>query len=214
MLGLGLTGYDWLLIGWGIFWEALITAGMLLIHRAITAESSRLAQSEGSALAKPAKAENSHLAKGGMSAQTWPNLPSCQSQKFVAAEERDRLVLWEGAMEATTLRAIEIRCGQIAAVLGIFVPAYGLLFVTPPLSEPGSILIIIFSLALAVGVGAMIDSHSTSVQDISLGLALLWSATVPLIGLTFVPFGNLGIYILPTAILALASALAGSYADR
>lgn len=116
-------------------------------------------------------------------------------------------------MEETTLRAIELWCGLIAAVLGILVPAYGLLFVTPPGGELGSIIIIVVSLSFAVAVGAIIDGHSRSVQAISAGLALLWSATVPLIALTFLPFGSLGIYILPAAILALASALTGSSAD-
>ena len=94
-------------------------------------------------------------------------------------------------MEAKTLRAVELWCGLTVGVVGILFPAYGLLFATSPLSEPGSIILLIFSLSLAVGVGAVIDSHSSSVQAISMGLALLWSATMPLIGLTFVPFGNL-----------------------
>lgn len=116
-------------------------------------------------------------------------------------------------MDTKTLREIELWCGLAAAVLGILIPLYGVVFVTPPNSEIGSIVLVILSLDLAVAVGAIIDSQARSVRAESGGLALLWAATMPLIGLTFLPFGNFGLYILPAAILALVSALAGSYAS-
>lgn len=116
-------------------------------------------------------------------------------------------------MDSKSLREIELWCGLAAAVLGILIPLYGVIFVTAPQSEIGSIVLVILSLDLAVAVGAMIDSQARSVRAASGGLALLWAATVPLIGMTFLPFGNLGLYILPAAILALVSALAGSYAS-
>jgi len=116
-------------------------------------------------------------------------------------------------MDTRSLREIELWCGLAAAVLGIIFPVYGVLFATPPHSEIGSILLVILGLNLSVAVGAMIDSQANSLRAESSGLALLWAGTVPLIAMIFIPFGNLGIYILPAAILALVSALAGSYAS-
>ena len=116
-------------------------------------------------------------------------------------------------MDSNSLREIELWCGLAAAVLGILIPLYGVIFVTPPNGEIGSIVLVILGLDLAVAVGAMIDSQARSIRAASGGLALLWAATVPLIGLIFLPFGNLGLYMLPAAILALISALAGSYAS-
>jgi len=116
-------------------------------------------------------------------------------------------------MDSNSLREIELWCGLAAAVLGILIPLYGVIFSLPPNGEIGSILLVILGLDLAVAVGAMIDSQARSIRAASGGLALLWAATMPLIGLTFLPFGNFGLYILPAAILALVSALAGSYAS-
>ena len=116
-------------------------------------------------------------------------------------------------MDNRTLREIELWSGLAAGVLGILLPAYGVLFASPPHAELGSIILVIVGLATAVAVGAMFDSLSSSTQALSSGLALLWAAAFPLLAMTLLPFGNIGLYVLPAAILAVVSALAGSYAD-
>lgn len=115
-------------------------------------------------------------------------------------------------MNRETLREIEIWCGLGAAVLGILLPFYGVVFATPPNGEIGSLLLVILGLALAVAAGAIIDSQARDIRATSGGLALLWSGAVPLMSMTILPFGNLGLYVLPAAILAFVSALAGSIA--
>jgi|GEM_PF-4965615 len=116
-------------------------------------------------------------------------------------------------MDPKTLREIELWSGLAAAVMGIVGPLYGLLFVLNISSEIGSILLVLLGLDLGVAVGAMIDSQTRSTQAASTGLALLWAATVPLVAMVFLYAYGFGLFILPAALLALLSALAGSWAE-
>ena len=116
-------------------------------------------------------------------------------------------------MEPRTLREIELWSGLAAAVMGIVVPLFGLIMGSHQVAEVGSILLVIIGLDLGVAAGAMIDSQSGSVQALSTGLALLWSSTMPLVALVFLTYESLGAYIVPAALLALVSAIAGSWAD-
>ncbi|HEX5415187.1 MAG TPA: hypothetical protein VFZ25_05940 [Chloroflexota bacterium] len=115
-------------------------------------------------------------------------------------------------MDRKTLREIELWCALAAAVLGILVPFYGVIIATPAAGDVGGFLLVIIGLALAVAAGAMIDTQSQDSRITSGGLALLWSGTAPMLAMTILPFGNLGLYVLPAAILALVAALAGSFA--
>lgn len=115
-------------------------------------------------------------------------------------------------MDRKTLREIELWCALAAAVLGILVPFYGVIIAMPAAGDVGGILLVIVGLALAIAAGGMIDSQIESSRAASGGLALLWSGTAPLLAMSLLPFGNLGLYVLPAGILGLVACLAGSFA--
>src|SRR6185312_10875596 len=120
-------------------------------------------------------------------------------------------------MQGKTIRTIELWCGLVAGVLGIVVPIYGLATNSSLSSELGSAILVIFGLALSAATGAALDSQSTNAQAAASGIGFLLSGALPLVlvavVLTAFSPGNLGIYVLPAALLALTSAVAGTYSD-
>jgi hypothetical protein len=119
-------------------------------------------------------------------------------------------------MDELTLRRIELLSGLGAAVVGLLTTGY-LLIVDPVtlLNRTGeaSTLIVLFA-ALAVLAGsAFVDSQFPTLVGIEVGLSLLWASALTVWG--FVLTGNFSInwYIVPAAVLALASAMAATFAD-
>lgn len=121
------------------------------------------------------------------------------------------------SVRSRTLRLVELVSGVAATVLGVVLPAYALFFTPyPPGREPGAAasFLVFFAMVLTVGVSAWFDSrYYRTDAGIGLGLALLWSAAGMLWAAAV--FVQLAIdpYILPSAVLALVSALAGSWAQ-
>lgn len=118
-------------------------------------------------------------------------------------------------MGQNTLRKIELISGLAAGVLGIILPAYLLLFsgghLGADIGEAGNLLVFI-GIGLATAGAAYLDSYYHNVASAEVGLAILWSVVMVLIGLEFVITASLHLYLLPVTILALIAAISGTLA--
>jgi len=119
-------------------------------------------------------------------------------------------------MDELTLRRIELLSGLGAAVVGVLVPAY--LLIADPATllnntgEASTLLVLFAALGVLAG-SAFVDSQFPTLVGIEVGLSLLWASALTVWG--FVLTGNFTInwYMVPAAILALASAMAATLAD-
>lgn len=123
-------------------------------------------------------------------------------------------------MDPVTLRRIEYLSGVGAAVLGVVVPGYAIVF-TSDMTQymlGGSIgALALFGMivipALLVGGAAWFDTHFDRLgQEIGLGVVFLLITTMMLWGIAFAIQLAFDPYVLPTAILALVSTLCGVWA--
>lgn len=120
-------------------------------------------------------------------------------------------------MNGKTLRTIELWTGLAAGVLAIVVPTYGVATSISVQNDLGAVIPVFFGLGLSVATGAALDSQATGGQALIAGLGFLLSGALPLVivagALALVSFGSLDVYVLPAALVALVSAVAGTYAD-
>lgn len=123
-------------------------------------------------------------------------------------------------MDPVMLRRIEYLSGVGAAVLGVVLSAYAIIF-TPYMAPlmPGTdigalmLFVLIAVPSVLVGVAAWFDSHYSSAdRGIGIGMEMLWVGMIMLWGVAFFIQLGFNLYVLPAAILALVSALSASWA--
>ena len=120
-------------------------------------------------------------------------------------------------MQPMALRRIEMLSGVATLVLGVVLPGFALLF-TPYLPGQhlgvGPAFFLAAIPAIIAGVAAWFDSRYYRLDvGVGAGLALLWCGTALLWAAAFFVPRAFDPYVLPQAILALVSALSGSWAQ-
>ena len=123
-------------------------------------------------------------------------------------------------MDSVTLRRIEFFSGVAAAVLGVVVPGYAIIF-TSDMTQymlGGSVgALALYSMivipALLVGGAAWFDTHDDRVgQEMGLGVVFLLITTIMLWGIAYAIQLAWDPYVVPPAVLAFLSTLCGVWA--